>query len=33
MAVMVGWGESSVLMLMAVLALAIIAFAMTSIKR
>jgi hypothetical protein len=33
MAVMVGWGHASVLMLMAVLALAIVAFAMTSTKR
>jgi hypothetical protein len=33
MAIMVGWGHASVLMLMAALALAIVAFAMTSIKR
>ena len=33
MAVMAGFGHASVLMLMAVLALAIVAFAMTSIKR
>jgi hypothetical protein len=33
MVVMVGFGHATVLMLMAVLALAIVAFAMTSIKR
>jgi hypothetical protein len=33
MAVMAGWGHTSVLMLMAALALAAVAFAMTSAKR